>query len=78
MGRYFEAVLDARLAVETARGGRGPDVNRRLADAPADVSAAGDALYGKRHIAVHEGDTRIEHPDATQAILAMHSVLAYL
>lgn len=77
-GRYREAVLAARLAVETACGGRGSDVKRRLADAPADVAAAGDALYGKRHIAVHEGDTRVEQPDATQAILAMRSVLAYL
>lgn len=77
-GRYREAVLAARLAVETACGGRGPDVKRRLANAPADIAAAGDALYGKRHIAVHEGDTRVEQPDATQAILAMHSVLAYL
>ena len=77
-GRYREAVLAARLAVETACDGRGPDVKRRLANAPADIAASGDALYGKRHIAVHEGDTRVEQPDATQAILAMHSVLAYL
>ena len=76
--RYREAVLAARLAVETACGGRGPDVKRQLADASADGAAAGDALYGKRHIAVQEGDTRVEQPDATQAILAMHSVLAYL
>ena len=77
-GRYREAVLSARLAVETACGGRGSDVKRRLGDAPVDVTAAGDALYGKRHVAVHEGDTRVEQPDAIQAIRAMHRVLAYL
>ncbi|MBG6240258.1 hypothetical protein IWX78_003255 [Mycetocola sp. CAN_C7] len=77
-GRYREAVLSARLAVETACGGRGADVRRRLAAAPADVAAAGDALYGKRHVAVHEGDTRVEQPDAIQAIRAMRGVLAYL
>jgi hypothetical protein len=77
-GRYREAVLSARLAVETASGGRGPDVKRRLADAPADIRVAGEALYGKRHVAVHEGDTRVEQPDATQAIRAMRRVLAYL
>lgn len=75
---YREAVLSARLAVETACGGRGPDVKRRLADAPPDVAAAGDVLYGRRHVAVHEGDTRVEQPDAVQAIRAMHRVLAYL
>ena len=77
-GRYREAVLSARLAVETACGGRGTDVKRRLANAPADVRTAGDALYGKRHVAVHEGDTRVEQPDATDAIRAMQRVLAYL
>lgn len=77
-GRYREAVLSARLAVETACGGRGSDVKRQLTDAAADVTAAGDDLYGKRHVAVHEGDTRVEQPDAIQAIRAMHHVLAYL
>lgn len=77
-GRYREAVLSARLAVETACGGRGPDVKRWLADAPADVATAGNALYGKRHVAVHEGDTRVEQPDAVQAIRAMRRVLDYL
>lgn len=77
-GRYREAVLSARLAVETACGGRGTDVKRQLADAPADIKTEGDALYEKRHVAVHEGDTRVEQPDAIQAIRAMHSVLAYL
>jgi hypothetical protein len=77
-GRYREAVLSARLAVETACGGRGPDVKRRLADAPADVATAGNALYEKRHVAVHAGDTRVEQPDAVQAIRAVRCVLAYL
>lgn len=77
-GRYREAVLSARLAVETACGGRGPDVKRRLANAPADVVTAGESLYNTRHVAVHEGDTRVEKPDATRAIEAMRSVLAFL
>lgn len=76
--RYREAVLSARLAVETACGGRAADVKRRLADAPVDIAAEGAALYAKRHVAVHEGDTRVEQPDAIQAIRAMHGVLAYL
>lgn len=77
-GQYREAVLSARLAVETASGGRGPDVKRRLADAPADVTAVCDALHRQRHVAVHEGDTRVEQPDALQAIRAMRTVLTYL
>lgn len=77
-GRYREAVLAARLSFETACGGGGPDLKRRLANVPADIAAAGDALYGKRHEAVHECDKRVEKPDATQAFFAMHSVLAYL
>lgn len=77
-GRYREAVLSARLAVEMACGGRGPDVKRRLVGAPQDVLTAGDALYEKRHVAVHEGDTRIEQHDALQAIRAMKRVLDYL
>lgn len=77
-GWYRESVLSARLAVETACGGRGPDVKRRLADAPADVMTAGDSLYRKRHVAVHEGNTRVEQSDAMQAIRAMRCVLAYL
>ncbi|MDT0179212.1 hypothetical protein Q9S36_03185 [Microbacterium sp. ARD31] len=77
-GRYREAVLSARLAVETACGGRGLDVKRRLADAPADITTAAEALYGKRHVAVHEGETRVEQPDAIQAIRAMHRVLSHL
>ncbi|WP_205881210.1 hypothetical protein [Leucobacter insecticola] len=77
-GLYREAILSARLAFETACGGRGADVKRRLADAPAEVKKAGDALYGKRNVAVHEGDTRVEQPDAIQAIRAMHRVMDYL
>lgn len=77
-GRYREAVLSARLAVETACGGRGLDVKRRLADAPADITTAAEALYGKRHVAVHEGETRVEQSDAIQAIRAMHQVLDHL
>lgn len=76
--RYREAVLSARLAAETGCGGRAADVKRRLADAPSDVAAAGAALYLKRHVAVHEGDTRVEQSDAIQAIRAMHGILAYL
>lgn len=77
-GRYREAVLYARLAVEMACGGRGLDVKRELKGAPQDVSTAGDALYEKRNIAVHEGGTRVEQPDAAQAIRAMKHVLDYL
>lgn len=76
--RYREAVLSARLAVETACGGRAAEVKRQLAGAPAEVTAAGAALYAKRHVAVHEGDTRVEQHDAIQAVRAMHVVLAYL
>lgn len=77
-GRYREAILSARLAVETACGGRAADVKSRLVGAPADVTAAGNAVYEKRHVAVHEGDTRVEQPDAVQAIRAMRRVLDYL
>lgn len=77
-GRYREAVLSARLAVEMACGGRGVDVKRSLAGAPKDVSTAGDDLYTKRHVAVHEGDTRVEQPDALESIRAMKRILDYL
>jgi hypothetical protein len=77
-GRYREAVLSARLAVEMACGGGGLDVKRRLAGAPHDVSTAGDALYAKRKIAVHEGGTRVEQQDALEAIRAMKRLLDYL
>lgn len=77
-GRYREAVLSARLAVEMACGGRGKHVMRRLAGAPEDVSTAGHDLVTKRNIAVHEGDTRVEQPDAREAIRAMKRILDYL
>jgi hypothetical protein len=77
-GRYRESVLAARLSVEMASGGGGPDIKRRLAGAPEDVAAAGQALYAKRKIAVHEGGTRVEQPDALEAIRAMNCLLAYL
>jgi hypothetical protein len=77
-GRYREAVLSARLAVEMACGGGGLDVKRRLAGAPHDVSTAGDALYATRNIAVHEGGTRVEQQDALESIRAMNRLLDYL
>lgn len=77
-GQYREAVLSARLAVETACGGSGRDVKLRLADAPQDVAEAGDALRDNRNVAVHEGETRVEQQDAQQAIRAMNTVLDYL
>ncbi|WP_462200273.1 hypothetical protein [Arthrobacter sp. B2a2-09] len=77
-GRYREAVLSARLAVEMACGGRGVDVKRRLAGAPQDVSTAGDDLFAKRNIAVHEGGTRVEQQDARESIRAMTRLLGYL
>lgn len=77
-GRYREAVLSARLAVEMACGGRGIDVKRRLAGAPQDVLTAGDAIHEKRNIAVHEGGTRVEQQDALEAIRASKRILDYL
>lgn len=77
-GHYREAVLSARLAVEMACGGGGADVKRRLAGAPQDVLTAGDALFAKRNIAVHEGGTRVEQPDALEAIRAMNQLLVHL
>ncbi|MFF1252692.1 hypothetical protein ACFVYC_09385 [Pseudarthrobacter sp. NPDC058329] len=77
-GRYREAVLSARLAVEMACGGRGVDVKNRLAEAPQDVSTAGNDIFAKRNIAVHEGGTRVEQPDALEAIRAMNRILDYL
>lgn len=77
-GQYREAVLSARLAVEMACGGGGSDVKRRLAGAPHNVLTAGDALYATRHIAVHEGGTRVEQQDALQAIKAMKRIREYL
>lgn len=78
-GRYREAVLSARLAVEMAcGGGRGNAVKKRLAGAPEDVSAAGDALFAQRNVAVHEGGTRVEQHDAREAINAMNRILTHL
>jgi hypothetical protein len=77
-GRYREAVLSARLAVEMACGGGGPAVKRRLAEAPQAVSAAAEALYKTRHVAVHEGGTRVEQPQALQAIDAMKLIRDHL
>lgn len=62
-GRYREAVLSARLAVETACGGGGDITRRRLAEVPA-LSNAAFALFQKRNVAVHESETRIEQQDA--------------
>lgn len=77
-GHYREAILAARLAVETGCGGRGKHVKARLANAPQSVRDAGDTLYDIRHVAVHEGDTRVEQPDAIRALQAMTTVLTYL
>jgi len=76
-GRYREAILSARLAVETACGGGGAITRRRLADAP-QVSAAALALFEKRNMAVHESDTRIEQHDAEDAVRLMNEVLSHL
>lgn len=77
-GYYREAILAARLAVETRCGGRSIHVKPHLVDAPPEVQDAGAALYAKRNLAVHEGDTRVEQPDAVQALNAMTTILDYL
>ena len=77
-GRYREAVLSARLAVEMACGGGGAVVKKRLDAAPQDISALGKDLFEKRNIAVHEGGTRVEQPDAMEAIRAMKRILDFL
>lgn len=77
-GHYRPAILAARLAVETACGGRSKDVKARLVGAPQEVTEACHALYNKRHVAVHEGDTRVEQPDAAEALRAMQTVLDHL
>lgn len=77
-GRYREAVVSARLAVEIACGGRSRDVKPRLAGSPQDVSTAGDTLFAKRNVAVHEGETRVEQQDAREALRAMQRIIAYL
>lgn len=72
-------VTSARLAIETACGGRGSDAKRRLAGAHADATTADDALYRKRHVAAQESHTQVEQPDVIQAIRAMRRVhLGYL
>jgi len=77
-GRYREAIVSARLAVEIACGGRSRDVKPRLAGSPQDVSTAGDTLFAKRNVAVHEGETRVEQQDAREALRAMQRILDYL
>jgi len=77
-GRYREAILSARLAVEVACGGRGADVKGQLTGAPPDVVTAGSVLWDKRNLAVHEGDTRVEQRDAQEAIDAMNCVVDFL
>ena len=77
-GRYREAVVSARLAVEMACGGRSLDVKRLLAGSPQDVATAGDTLFAKRNVAVHEGGTRVEQQDAREALRAMQRILDYL
>ncbi|WHE37795.1 hypothetical protein [Microbacterium sp. BDGP8] len=76
-GRYREAVLYARLAIEAACGGRGLTVANRLADAP-EVSKAAMALNELRHTAVHGLDTRIEQHDAEEAVRLMNQVLEHV
>lgn len=77
-GRYREAILSARLAVEVACGGRGADVKRQLTGAPPEVLTAGSVLWDKRNLAVHEGDTRVEQRDAQEAIDAMNCLVDFL
>lgn len=76
-GRYREAVLSARLAIEAACGGRGLTVAKRLADSP-DVSDAAMALNELRHTAVHGLDTRIEQDAAEKAVRLMDQVLEHV
>lgn len=76
-GRYREAVLSARFAVEMACGGDGAAVKRSLASAPSDVATAGAELFAYRNVAVHEGGTRVEQPEALKAIRLMHQILGY-
>lgn len=77
-GHYREVVLAARLAVEMASGGRSADIKPRLEGAPAEISTAANALFKQRNIAVHEGGTRVEQPDARQAIASMKLILGHL
>lgn len=77
-GRYREAVLASRLAVELACGGDGLAIKRRLNDAPKAVQVAANKLRDLRSTAVHEGLTRIEQLDAESAVRAMDCVIAYV
>ena len=77
-GRYREAVLSSRLAVELACGGDGLAIKRRLNDAPETVQVAANNLRDLRSKAVHEGLARIEQLDAEAAVGAMNSVVAYV
>lgn len=53
-------------------------MKHRLDGAPQDVATAGTSLFTRRNIAVHEGGTRVEQPDALEAIRAMMCLLDYL
>lgn len=53
-------------------------MKRRLANAPKAVTDAAEALYATRHVAVHEGGTRVEQSDAVQAINAMDLIRDHL
>ena len=77
-GRYREAILAARLAVEMACGGNGAGVKHKLGGAPEVVSTAGDSLFANRNVAVHEGGTRVEQQDAMEAIRSMDCIFDYL
>lgn len=77
-GRYREAVLSARLAVEMACGGNGLAVKKHMASATSEVREAADLLFASRNIAVHEGGTRVEQQGARGAIAAMQTVLESL
>ena len=77
-GRYREAVLSARLAVEMASGGSGQAVKVRMAMATSEAREAADLLFASRNVAVHEGGTRVEQKEARGAILAMETVLEFL
>jgi len=77
-GRYREAVLSARLAVELVCGGNGLAIKQRLKDAPEKIRLAANDLRQARSKAVHEGVARIEQADAELAVDAMNSVIAHV
>ena len=77
-GRYREAVLSSRLAVELVCGGDGLAIKRRLSIAPEDIRVAANTLRDLRSKAVHEGLTRIEQLDAEAAVGAMNSVISHV